>query len=222
MTFIGIGMFSGCRSLEELDLPKSIDRISDQAFMNSGLKKIAIPDNVMYIGDDAFYWCENLTSVTLPEELQTIGQRAFWNCGSLSSLELPDKVTSIGADAFANTGLATLNMPNSVEAIGERLFSGCTKLVSVTLSESLQVLPEAMFDGCALETLTIPEGVVQINNAFSFVTSLKSLYFLSQNPPVGTFNICEETIVYVPKGRVEAYKSQFMWSDFTDRICEME
>lgn len=210
--------------------------LGSHAFFQCGaLTTIFLPDGLSFEGgsfdygmegeptDGVFAGCTGLLTVSLGKGLRQMPACSFWGCSNLSSISLPDTVEEIGARAFMGCStLKDIMIPEGVISIGIEAFKNCYSLSSVSLPQSLRVILVGAFDGCALETLTIPEGVVQINNAFSFVTSLKSLYFLSQNPPVGTFNIGEETIVYVPKGRVEAYKSQFMWSDFTDRICEME
>ena len=55
---------------------------------------------VTAIGDDAFCWCQDLTSVTIPEGVTSIGDRAFLYCYGLTSVTIPSSVTSIGDYAF--------------------------------------------------------------------------------------------------------------------------
>ena len=45
-----------------------------------------IPNSVTTIGDNAFYYCENLTSIDLPVGLTTMGDEAFYGCSSLTSV----------------------------------------------------------------------------------------------------------------------------------------
>ena len=53
------------------------------------------------IADNAFYYCDNLTSITIPNSVNSIGSSAFYNCTGLTSINIPDGVTSIGYYAFS-------------------------------------------------------------------------------------------------------------------------
>ena len=60
-----------------------------------------IPNDVISIGDYAFYGCTNLTNVTIPDGITSIGDYAFYGCTNLTTVTIPSTVTSIGKDAFA-------------------------------------------------------------------------------------------------------------------------
>ena len=61
VTTIG-GAFSGCSSLESIDLPDSVTTIGIAAFRGcSSLESIVIPDSVTTIGNEAFDGCPSLT-----------------------------------------------------------------------------------------------------------------------------------------------------------------
>ena len=45
-----------------------------------------IPDSVTSIGQDAFIYCDSLTSVNIPDSVTSIGEGAFWWCYSLTSV----------------------------------------------------------------------------------------------------------------------------------------
>lgn len=71
-----------------------------------------VPQGILGIGDEAFFWCESLTSITLPDGLTTIGDEAF-NYVSLTSITLPGSVTSIGDGAFSGCYSLTLTIPQN-------------------------------------------------------------------------------------------------------------
>ena len=56
--------------------------------------------NVTMIGNNAFDYCQNLTSVTIPESVTSIGYYAFELCRGLKSVNIPSGVTYIGGWAF--------------------------------------------------------------------------------------------------------------------------
>lgn len=47
---------------------------------------VTIPENVIEIGNNAFYWCASLSSVTISEGVTTIGDRAFYLCSNLQKV----------------------------------------------------------------------------------------------------------------------------------------
>ena len=77
-----------------------VTSIGDGAFRYATLYDISIPDSITSIGDEAFYYCDNLTNLTIPDSVISIGYMAFYGCSSLTSITIPDSVTSIGDEAF--------------------------------------------------------------------------------------------------------------------------
>ena len=129
------------------------------------IKRVVIQQGVRAIGDQAFYYCENLTSVTIPDSVTSIGGSAFSGCSGLTSVTIPDGVTSIGDYAFSDcSGLTSVTIPSSVTSIGDGAFSGCTELTSVTIPSSVTSIGWHAFENCtALTFMTIPESVTYIN-----------------------------------------------------------
>ena len=58
--------------------------IGENAFKNSNLESIIIPDNVKSIEKYAFYGCESLKTVIIGNGVESIGDNAFKGCKSLS------------------------------------------------------------------------------------------------------------------------------------------
>ena len=75
---IGDYMFTQCKNLKYISLPNSITEVSTNAFSNSGLKKIEIPDKVMTLGFDAFAYCGSLDTVVLGRKVSRLEQGAFY------------------------------------------------------------------------------------------------------------------------------------------------
>ena len=67
---------------------------------NLDIEYVKIDEGVTYIGEDAFYGCDNLRIVILPEGLETIEVGAFAFCTGLTTMVIPSTVTDIQSLAF--------------------------------------------------------------------------------------------------------------------------
>ena len=174
------------------------------------IKRVVIQQGVRAIGDQAFYYCENLTSVTIPDSVTSIGDYAFAYCVGLTSATIPEGVTSIGGDAFLGcTGLTSVAIPSSVTSTGFETFSGCTGLTSITIPEGVTSIGNYAFKGCSnLASVTIPESVTSIGGgAFSGCSGLTSVTIPSSVTSIGwsafknctalTFMTIPESVTYI-------------------------
>ena len=129
VTEIGGSAFENC-ALTNITLPQDIIFIGDRAFYNcSALKTITIPAGVTSIGDRTFWACYNITTVVFAgsSQLTTIGDYAFYQCYRLASITLPAGVTSIGGYTFVScTSITNITIPKSVTSVGISAFSGWT------------------------------------------------------------------------------------------------
>lgn len=57
--------FARCSALENLVLPNGVTQIDDCAFLQSGIKKIVIPETVSFIQNEVFCYSENTTDAVL-------------------------------------------------------------------------------------------------------------------------------------------------------------
>lgn len=101
----------------------TLTHIDTSAFENwNALEQIELPNTLIYIGENAFAGCSNLTSLTtigsaasqLPS-LKNIGARAFAGCSKLTSLTIGDEshklsINDIGENVFENSGLTNIDI----------------------------------------------------------------------------------------------------------------
>lgn len=159
--------FAGTSALTSVSLPSSVTKIGNDAFLNSGVSTVTIPEQIKSIGAEAFMGCANLTQITIPASMTAIPEGAFAGTG-ITSLVLPATVTTVGAHAFEGcAALATLEFAQQVTAIGENAFSGCP----LTSVKSISIVPAVCgaqaFDSTttATATLTVPLGFIDTYKA---------------------------------------------------------
>ena len=86
--------------IEEIVIPKSVNRLGKYVFRNSKLKAITFEGVVKYIGEHTFSECKNLESVRLPSGIDTIQAATFYGCRSLKYVFIPKSVKNVHQSAF--------------------------------------------------------------------------------------------------------------------------
>lgn len=160
---ISDGAFSGCSALSSIALPDSVTEIERNAFFETGLRNIQLPEKLTLIGGGAFCNCKNLKQVQLPPQLKELGEGAFFNCENLTQIQLPAQLNKIGTDAFRNcTSLDKIDIPAGLKQIESATFCN-TGLTSVTLHEGLTKIEDWAFHDCLkLKKIRIPKSVTDI------------------------------------------------------------
>ncbi len=129
VTLIPEGLFAECNELKEINLPSSVETISDLAFVaNFSLKKVSMPG------------------------VKTIGHSAFYNCDLEGDLVIPENVKSIETNGFGgNCSLTSFTWKGGAGCmLGRNSFGGCVNLEFVDL-HTLENLKK-IEDGTIIET----------------------------------------------------------------------
>lgn len=101
---IGYYAFYNCPNLKNVTFPKSLIRIENDAFRESGLTEVILPDSLETIESSAFYNCQQLQKVIFPERLERIEDYAFYNCCHLCTATLKGKTApEISSSTFNYT-----------------------------------------------------------------------------------------------------------------------
>ena len=151
-----------------IDAPNAV-RIESGAFafnFSSGFvpvfKEIVLPENIEYIGADAFARDSFLENITFTgNKITLISQNMCMGCTSLKSISIPKGVYKIDEYAFSGcTSLTSIALPDGVLFIANYAFEGCSSLRTVSLPDSLRTIEEHAFENCAaIESINVPAGV---------------------------------------------------------------
>lgn len=77
-----------------------------------------IPENITYIGLDAFSGCTNLKTITIPENVDYLEMMSFFGCSNLETINFPKGLKYIGGAAFALCqNLKNFTLPDGIEII---------------------------------------------------------------------------------------------------------
>lgn len=79
---------------------KTVVRIGSEAFANSFISEVVLPEELFRIDERAFYNCTNLKELICPKNLLNIDSEAFANCTALASISIPAELIMIEMDAF--------------------------------------------------------------------------------------------------------------------------
>lgn len=186
LTYIADSLFYNCKSLSNITIPQSVNKIDSLAFVNCGLISINIPNNVKHISSGAFMGCSNLTNITLPNSISTIEYFTFGGTG-ISTINIPSSITEIQAAAFYQcTNLEKITLPNNVKSIGYSIFQGCNNLIEVSLPSDILCIPEGAFKECSsLSEISIPSNVTEIKQEAFYECNIQSLIIPDKVETIG-------------------------------------
>ena len=169
VTSIGMNAFIDT-NLASIDIPDTVTSIGSGAFNGTKLKTLTIPDNA--VGPISCKSCNQLTEVVLGKNVTSIGDWAFQGANKLTNIVIPKdgSVTSIGMNAFIDTSLESIDIPDTVTSIGSGAFNG-TKLKSLTIPDN--AVGPISCKGCSqLTEITLGKNVTSIP-AWGFQSTYK-------------------------------------------------
>lgn len=106
--------FQDSTELHEISFPSGLIEIGDNAFLNTQIKKLVLPESIKRVGKLAFSQNTQLTQVFIPGSVEKLGERAFTECHKLTEVTIEDGITGIEDNVFANChSLKSVELPQS-------------------------------------------------------------------------------------------------------------
>lgn len=174
VTKLGVGVFAGCYSLENVEFAGYITEARNYAF---GWTKwlSGRPYGEVYLGDALIAY--NTRNNNAPSD----------------TVYVKNGVKYIPGYCFSGVrGLKTIILPDSVIEIGSYAFKDCAELEYIRLSPALETIPYYAFSGCvSLEKIIGMGGVVKLcDYAFSGCASLTDFKIGAVTVGQGCFTAC--------------------------------
>lgn len=195
-------------------LPQSVKEIEYQAFLDAtSLKELYLPDGLLKMGNEAFRE-SGLVTLRLPNSLCAMDQRVFYLSGELERVETFGAVNvntsiddrSLDASTFGHCPkLIHFEIPRGVEIIGQNTVAGSPSLESIVIPSTVKQINFNAFANTGLKVVTVEGTTPAIANTISGAWQ--------------AFPYTVQTIK-VPAGSVETYKAAHGWNSFAKQIVE--
>lgn len=218
----------------------TVNGIADRAFSYSdSLVSVTLPKTLKELPSDLFYQCPLLTNVDLPDSIKKIPDACFFGCKALEKVTIPDSVTDINDYAFcgcSSFGPEFTVRPN-ITYIGIEAFGSCPKLKRFIIEDTDNELKtwsmplsddiiDYMYVGRPWDTSTSADSIKVLELGAGLKTSAfpKNKYekIISdiEDPTLFDPKFTNETYLniplYVPVGKVDAYRAADGWKNFFD------
>lgn len=226
------GAFMGCTNLKRIYLPECLEYIYENAFYNTGLNELTIPEAIYpsnngYLEGYRIFYCPDLVTLrvgkTFPE-MEFLIKDAFpkiekleWN--SRNCYGSGAVITGSGDDDRYMIGYFWVDvdtpMPHSLRQI--------------VFGPDVEGIPAAFGAGTSIKAVTLPPKLRIIRpNAFNNCQDLVAIHATSTDPASIEleWNVVEKwaantaITLYVPRGTAQRYREAPQWCEFGDRIVE--
>ncbi len=174
--------FASCRNLTSVSFLGAVKYIRTEAFANSGLTGIYLPEGLERIEAQAFAGTP-MAAVNIPASCSYLGSGVFADCTNLVGITVAGDPNGSSASFRAVNGIlltadgkelvqaplggsVRLTVPSGVETIRSSAVRGSESLQEVTFPESLKHIGSyAFYDTVNLQSLTLPDALETIGHS---------------------------------------------------------
>ena len=211
----------GTETLKKVTFGKNIKIIERNAFEQTGIEVVVLPDSLEKIKDNAFSNCPELTDITFGKNILQIDKRIVSSCNKLQNIYVSEENTAYSSVGgllcskdgmtleFYPTGREEILVPEKVTVLGKSAFQGLLG-TEITVPDGIQAIDASAFSGCEnLEKITICKSVTNIDpTAFYGCNKLAEIAVHEENTVYSSIDgiLCskdEATLVAFPGGKSE-------------------
>ena len=143
------------------------------------LLTVVLPNNLLSVGELAFYFCWNLQTISIPASVKHISTYAFYGCYSLSSIQVASGNTNYSSSSgilfsklkdslliCPNAKSGSYSIPSGVKHIGASAFENCTWLSALSLPSTLISIGSYAFANCygISGNLILPDNLISLED----------------------------------------------------------
>lgn len=199
------GAFAGSFYLSTIILPKSIEEIDWEDFLECNIENAYIPASL-----------KNAEKVKCSKGYFVDDDNPYYT--SEYGILYNKSKTTLYIYPYKRTG--DFELPNSLRKINPRAFAHSQTIEKLILPDSIEEIRDAAFIKCQnLKSITIPKNTTIIGRtAFRYCINLSDIFFKSTTPPStvikkGLIIDNKNCIIHIPKGSLNAYKSINGWEN---------
>lgn len=169
---IGTQCFLGTARLQRAELPVTVRHIGFEAFRESGVQSVTLPNGVNEIAGRAFYLCNTLTDVSVRGEKGdtadgVIRGSCFVGCPALEHLTIPESIGTLEQNLLSqNTKVASITIPSGIHKIAFGAFdnTGIREVhVEATTPPSAELVNGQWYGfPKEVEKISVPNGTSEI------------------------------------------------------------
>lgn len=141
-------------------------QLAETSVNHIALQRIALPEGITEIGNEAFKCIPSLFVEGFPSSLRKLGDACFQSCFDLqtnaNTFGLNKGLEYIGASCFEGCFIGMLDLPETLKTIGDKAFFGC-KLYKVYLHQGVEEIGAFAFSIMdEIDTMPLPESLKKI------------------------------------------------------------
>ncbi len=200
LEYIGLYAFHGCRGIESLALPSSVETVGSYAFagtkaydgfMGKAAKAENEKDRYYVTGDGvllAAYVANGQTEINVPDGVKTIAGSVFsgWDLAYI-----PETTSGLSDSGVSKYNISyhvkEVSLPDTLEVIGDTAFFRMLSVEKLTLPDSLRVIENDAFAFCtALASISGGSNVKYIGDyVFRYCMNIPAFQFSSNTEEIG-------------------------------------
>ena len=163
----------------EVTVPEGIEVLGDEAFQETAITKINLPETVKEIGHHCFFACNSLKEITLPASLEGLEDKvqAFGANYALEAFSVAEGGHYITVDGvlFTADGKTLVYYPDG------------RRFTEYSIPEGTERLAQTSFDVPSMEILNIPSTMKSVGGDYVAFTGLRNLREINVSPDNKTF-----------------------------------